>query len=490
MAREFAATFLGLLLPCVAAVAASCESLMSLSIKDASITSAQPVAAGTADFSGLPAFCRVSATLKPTSDSDINVEIWLPMSDWNGKYQALGNGGWFGAMDNGGMAYALARGYAASSTDTGHEGGSASFALGHPEKLIDYAYRSEHEMAVKAKAIITAFYGRAPRVSYWNGCSAGGRQALKEAQRFPEDFDGILAGAPGYNWSGRAAHAVWVAQAVHRDQASYIPPYKYSLIHNAVLEACDALDGVKDGVLEDPTRCAFDPVVLQCKDVDSPACLTAPQVEAARKIYASVINPRTKQEIFPGLEPGSELDWGVLAGPRLFSIANDFFKYVIFRNPSWDYRTFNFDQDMDYARKVDNGTIDAVDPDLKRFFQRGGKLLQYHGWSDWQIAPLASVRYYQSVVNALGRGRVQDSYRLFMVPGMGHCGGGEGPSRLDLLSPLEDWVERGKAPVRIIGFRSINAKDRTRPLCPYPQVAKYKGSGSTDDAADFTCVAP
>ena len=269
--------------------AASCESLASLALPSTTITMAQAVAAGAFAMPGggragrgnaalkdLPAFCRVAATLKPSSDSDIKIEVWLPAENWNGKFQAVGNGGWTGAIAYPAMIEALRRGYATSSTDTGHEGGSASFALGHPEKLIDFAYRSEHEMTVKAKAVINAFYGTDPRYSYWNGCSAGGRQGLKEAQRFPTDFDGIIAGAAGGDWTGRAAQSLRVAQALHRDEASDIPAEKYPLIHRAAIEACDARDGVKDGIVEDPTRCTFDPIVLQCKDLgghDASTCL-------------------------------------------------------------------------------------------------------------------------------------------------------------------------------------------------------------------------
>ena len=468
------------------AFGASCEGLASLSLPDTTITKAESVPIGQ---KSLPAHCRVTATLKPSSDSDIKIEVWMPLSGWNGKFQAVGNGGWSGAIGTGAMAQALQEGYATSSTDTGHEGSSASFALGHPEKLVDYAYRSEHEMTVKAKAIIAAFYGSAPKYSYWNGCSAGGKQALKEAQRFPDDFDGIIAGAPGNNWTGRAIFSMWVAQAVHKDEASYIPPEKYPVIHKAVLEACDTLDGVKDGLIEDPTRCHFDPKVLECKSGDGPGCLTAPQVEAARKIYSGAIIPKTKQQIFPGLEPGSELRWEVLASPRPFAIGDDFFKYVVFKDPSWDYKTLNFDSDAALAEKIDNGLIDAKDPNLKPFFAHGGKLIQYHGWSDWQISPLNSVHYYEGVMEANGgRVKVQESYRLFMVPGMGHCGGGEGPNEFDKVGPLEQWVEQHQAPERIIA--STRDRKQTRPLCPYPQVAKYKGTGSTDDAANFTCAAP
>jgi feruloyl esterase len=465
----------------------SCESLAGLSLPDTTITLARQDAS-----SDLPAFCRVAATLKPTSDSDIKIEVWLPVSGWNGKYQAVGNGGWSGSINSPAMAQALRHGYATSSTDTGHTGGTADFALGHPEKLIDYAYRSEHEMTVKSKAIIAAFYGNAPKLSYWNGCSAGGKQALKEAQRFPDDFDGIIAGAPANNWTGRAEEAIWIAQAVHNDPASYIPPEKYRALHEAAVAACDALDGVKDGIMEDPTRCHFDPKVIECKGTDGPVCLTAPQVEAARKIYSGAVNPRTKQQVAPGFEPGSELGWATTAGPQPFGIANEHFKNVVFRNPAWDYRTLNFDSDIATTEKLDNGLINALDPNLKPFFSHGGKLVQYHGWSDWQIEPRMSVNYYQSVLETMGgASKVRDSYRLFMAPGMGHCGGSEGPNTFDMMGTMEQWVEQRKAPDKIIASRMKDGKvDRTRPLCPYPQTAKYKGSGSIDDASNFACVVP
>jgi feruloyl esterase len=394
-----------------------------------------------------------------------------------------------GSISCGAMTQALDGGYATSSTDTGHEGGSASFALGHPEKLIDYAYRSEHEMTLAAKAIIAAFYGKGPRLSYWNGCSAGGKQALKEAQRYPQDFDGIIAGAPASSWTGRAAQSLWVAQAVHKDEASYIPPAKFALIHRAVLAACDSLDGVEDGVLEDPRRCSFDPKVLDCKGADGPECLTVPQVEAARKIYSPSINPRTKKVLYPGLERGSELGWATWGGAQPLSIGIDYFKYVVFENPNWDFRTLDFDADIARAEKFDGARINATDPNLRPFFAHGGKLIQYHGWNDPQISPGNSVDYYNSVLDSLGgAGKVQGAYRLFMVPGMGHCGGGEGTSTFDMVTALEQWVEEKKPPTRIIASRNRDGKvDRTRPLCPYPQVAVYDGTGNTHDAANFAC---
>lgn len=482
----------------------SCESLSGLSLKDGAITTAQAVAAGgfslpagrgraAAPATDLPAFCRVEATLKPTGDSDIKIELWLPAaSGWNGNFEANGNGGWTGSIAPGTLAEGLKRGFAASMSDLGHEGGSASFAMGHPEKLVDFGYRAAHEMTVAAKAIAEAYYGRAPKYSYWNGCSAGGRSALMEAQRYPADFDGIVAGSPGLDWTGRSLLAVWIAQASHKDEASYIPPSKYPLIHKAALDACDARDGVKDGIIEDPTRCHFDPKELECKNGDSDSCLTAAQVETARAIYAGASNPRTKQSVVPGFEPSSELGWATMGGPQAFGLGTDLFKFVVYQNPNWDYKTFDFDTGVAQTAKAENGILNAKDPNLNAFLSRGGKMIQYHGWSDPQIPPESSVNYYKSVLEKIGgSSKVLSNYRLFMVPGMAHCGGGEGTSTFDMLSALEQWVEKGKAPDQIAASRVRDGKvDRTRPLCPYPQVAQYKGSGSIDDAANFTCKMP
>ena len=480
----------------------SCEDLASLTLPATTITSAKPVAPGAFAPPGnagrgaqeamrdLPAFCRVAATLAPTSDSDIKVEVWMPAAGWNGKFLAVGNGGWAGSISYSDMADALRRGYATSSTDTGHSTPGGSFALGHPEKLIDYAWRSEHEMTVKAKAIIAAHYGEAPKLSYWRGCSAGGKQALKEAQRFPEDFNGIIAGAPASDWTGRASSALRIAATVHKDENSNIPAAKYPAIHAAVLDACDALDGVKDGVLENPRACKFDPTVLECKGSESPSCLTKPQVETARAIYASPNNPKTGRAL-TGLEPGSELGWATWGGAQPLAIASDHFKYVVVKDAAWDFRSFNFERDAVRAEQIDADTINALDPNLKPYFGRGGKLLQYHGWGDPQISPGHSVQYYTRVSETLGGPKnIHDSYRLFMVPGMAHCGGGDGPNQFDMIAALEQWVEHGKAPDRIPAWRRRDGTiDRTRPLCPYPQAAVYDGKGDTNDAASFACKA-
>jgi feruloyl esterase len=482
--------------------AASCESLSMLSFPDATITSAQSVGAGEFSapgngkgkgggnvFASLPAFCRVQVTIKPSSDSDIKVELWLPATNWNKKYEANGNGGWSGSITPATLAAGVQRGYAAAMSDTGHEGGSASFALGHPEKLIDFGYRSVHEMAVKGKAIVKAFYDEDPKYSYWNGCSAGGRQGLKEAQMYPADFDAIVAGSPGLNWIGRSTQAVWIAQATHRDEASFVPNTKFAAIHKAALDACDALDGVKDGVIDDPTRCHFDPKTIECKGADGPTCLTTPQVETVRKIYSDVVNGGTKQEIFPGHEPGSEMGWNTMASANPFGLGTDLFKYVIYKDPNWDYKSYNFASDADATLKA-AGFLNAMDTNIKPFMTRGGKMIQYHGWADPQISPRSSVNYYKAVLDTQGgASNVMGSYRLFMEPGMAHCGGGDGPNTFDMLSALEQWKEQGKAPDQIIASHMTDGKvDRTRPLCPYPQVAKYKGTGSTDEAANFACA--
>jgi feruloyl esterase len=501
--------FLTAALPAVTpALSATCESLATASFPDARVTLAEVVNGGSFTppdarnaEENLPPFCRVAITLTPSSDSDIRGELWLPMNNWNGKFQGVGNGGWAGSITYYALATALRRGYAASSTDTGHQSdvSSASFALGHPEKVVDYAWRSEHEMTVKSKVLIATFYGQNPKHSYWTGCSGGGKQGITEAQKFPDDYDGIVAGASAYDLV--PLHAAWIrlAQVAHKTEASYIPPAKYSLIHDAVLSACDALDGAKDGLLENPLKCKFDSKLLLCKAGDGPGCLTAPQVEAATEIFSPARNPRTKKELMPPLLPGSETAWGVLAGPltdnapasRESSVAINTYKYWIFKNPNWDYKTLNFDKDMDFAYQADNGLNGAKDPNLRPFFNRKGKLLMYHGWSDQIVPPQHSIEYYNNVLEKVGP-QARDSIRLFMIPGMEHCFGGVGPNQFDYVTGLEQWVEQGKAPAEMIAaHRTADGKtDRTRPICAYPAQARYKGTGSLDDAANFGCVAP
>jgi feruloyl esterase len=474
--------------------AVPCESLAALKLSNTTITVAQSVGPGQFvapggrgggrggnAYANLPAFCRVGATLRPTNDSEINIEVWMPSSGWNSKLLAVGNGAWAGSIGYNAMGPAIAAGYAATSTDTGHAGGAATFVVGHPEKVIDFAYRAVHEMTVAAKAITASFYENGPRLSYFQGCSTGGRQALTAAQRYPADFDGIIAGATAVNASRLHGTQIWVAQQSHRDEASLIPANKYSALHDAVLQACDALDGVKDRVIENPRQCKFDPSVLLCKDGDVATCLTAPQVETAKRVFAG-------PGLFPGFEYGSEGGWnGTLANP--VGIAYDMYRYFVFNNPDWDYKTLDIQKDVPAFDRAIGATMNSSNTNLKPFFDRGGKLLMYHGWADPGIPAGNSVEYYAEVVNGVGgAARASSSIRLFMLPGVGHCGGGDGPSTFDALGALDQWRDRGRAPDSILASRSVNGVvEKTRPLCPYPQTAQYKGTGDTNDAANFVC---
>jgi feruloyl esterase len=486
-----------------AGAATACENLASLALPQATIDSAQMVAAGSFVqpgggargasnvFANLPAFCRLTATLTPTSDSDIKTEIWLPASGWNGKYQAVGNGGWAGTIPYAALAAAVADGYAGAGTDTGHVGNNADFALGHPEKLIDLAYRSIHEMTVQAKTIIKEHYGSPAKFSYYNGCSQGGRQGLAAAQKYPEDFNGIIAGAAAWNQMRMHAARTALNLSVNKDPDSVIPPSRYTMIHDAVLNACDAQDGVKDGVIENPMQCNFDYSKLLCKAGDAADCLTKGQIESAKAMTSSVKDPKSGKVIYEGhLMQGSELGWATLGGPQPLGLAISGMRNVVFQDRSWDFHSLDASVDFDRAQKSDNGALYTGDPDLKPFFDHGGKLLMYHGWSDPQVNPLNSVIYYESVLKTVGREKAETWIALFMIPGMNHCQGGPGTDTFNKVRVLESWVEQGQRPTQIIASHRTNGQvDKTRPLCPYPQVAKYKGSGDTNDAANFSCIA-
>jgi hypothetical protein len=495
--------------------AATCDSLATLKLPDTTITSAKTVAAGTftlladpppppslaASFQKLPAFCRLEGVMQPSSDSHIEFEVWLPSSGWNGKVHGEGNGGFAGSINYSGLAESVMSGYASSSTDTGHKGGATDgqWALGHPEKIVDYGYRAVHETAEKSKAIVRAFYGESAKRSYFSSCSNGGREALMEAQRFPADYDGIIAGAPAGFLTHIGVAFIWDAQAAEIDPASYIPATKYPAIEAAAVAACDARDGVKDGVIDDPRKCDFKPATLLCKGPESAACLTAPQITALEKIYAGPRNSQG-QQVYPGFLPGGETGrngwegWisGAAPGKSVqYAFATQGGAYLLFQNAAWDFRAFNLDRDVKIADDSLGSRVNAVDPNLKALKDRGGKLILYHGWSDPALAPLGTVNYYESVVAKMGQKETGDFVRLYMVPGMQHCGGGPGPDAFDpnMAAALERWVEKGTAPAEIIASKYAgNRAVRTRPLCPYPQVARYSGTGSTDDAANFTCI--
>ncbi|WP_205527213.1 tannase/feruloyl esterase family alpha/beta hydrolase [Solimonas sp. K1W22B-7] len=459
------------------------------------------------------AYCRIEATLTPNPGSSIRVEVWLPPKDlWNGKFVGAGNAGYGGDFTSPYlfMGGAVARGYASAGTDTGHVGSAmgensdsgASWALNAPDKLLDYGHRSNHYTAIAAKALINAYYGAAPKRSYFQGCSNGGREALQAANRYPDDFDGIISGAPANPWTKALAGMAWNARAVAATPEG-MPDAKLALITNAVLESCDLIDGVKDGVLEDPRQCKFDPKVLQCKGADAADCLTAGQVDLTRKIYQGPPDAK-KQSLYPGFPPGVEsIQWGewitAPASKHAF-FSTEFFRYIVFGDPGWDLSKMNFDKDVVLGGEKARNILDAS-PDMTAFEQSGGKLILWHGWGDAALTPLGSIQYYEKIREKVGPKKTDEFMRFYLAPGMAHCLGGPGPNDFDMLGKLEDWVENGKAPkeviaskyavdyARLLGFPPGEPL-RTRPLCPYPQIARYKGSGSTDDASNFSCAAP
>ncbi|HET9215488.1 MAG TPA: tannase/feruloyl esterase family alpha/beta hydrolase [Terriglobia bacterium] len=435
----------------------------------------------------LPAHCRVVAVLKPSADSVINMQLWLPPADkWNGKFQAVGNGGWAGSIQGltTAMPAALRAGYATAGNDTGHEGANGTFALGHPEKLRDFADRAMHEMTVQSKALIKAFYDQGPRLSYYNGCSTGGRQGLMAAQRWPEDFDAILAGAPANEHTYMHAADIARMRDIYQDPEGYIPQAKQTVLAQAVMNACDALDGVKDSLITNPMSCKFDPAVLQCKAADAADCLTPKQVTTAKRLYQPLRTSKGEL-IFPGYPYGGESAYNVMRGGTApGNLQLDTYR-LAHNDANWDWKTFNVETDPALARKT-IGYIDAYDPDMTKFKERGGKLMMYHGWADPAIQAEHTIIYYNSVLAKMGRS--QDNWmRLFMVPGMGHCSGGAGPNQINWMSALETWREKGEAPAFIIGSGNNGGTPMTRPLCPHPQVATYKGSGDVNDAANFVC---
>jgi feruloyl esterase len=460
---------------------------------------------GSRPIAGLPPFCRVAAVTKPA----VKFEVWLPLSNWNGKFQGVGNGANAGSISYGEMATALKRGYAAASTDTGHETENARdavWAVGHPELVADFGYRSIHVTAENAKKIVAKFYSEPAKYSFFVACSTGGRQALMEAQRFPEDYDGIIAGAPAANWTQfQTGGHMWATYAFNKDAASYLPATKLKLLGDAVNASCDRLDGISDGVIADPRKCTFDPKTLQCPaGKDDATCLTTKQASAVNDVWSGAHTADGKL-IYPGYMRGAEAapgGWNTTmlgGGPQSgahWDQGMNTLKYIVFEKPDWDIRDYNVEKDAAFAKKKLGSTLDAFDPDLRKFRDRGGRLILYHGWNDPSISPLNTINYYQSVVASLGKNggaadaeaQAQAFARLFMVPGMLHCGNGPGPNSFDMVTALEQWVEQKNPPERIIASHSTNgAVDRTRPLCVYPKAASYTGTGSTDDAANFVC---
>jgi len=482
-----------------------CADLVTLNLKDTVVNSAVEVPAGPFAFGNvaptcssniaspqLPAFCRVQATIAP----QIKIEVWLPLDGWNGKFQGLGNHGFAGNIEYSDMGPELVKGYAVAGTDTGHQGTGTAWMQNH-QQVVDYGSRGIHEMTVKAKALVQAFYGAAPNYSYFNGCSTGGKEGLMEAQRYPEDYDGInVAGSANFDQIGNRVQYVWNGQvSFGATPSTPLAGANLTLINNAAVAACDALDGVVDGVIDDPRVCNFKPSSLLCKTGQTSGCLTQSQVTALEKVYQGPRNPRTGEEIYPGLVPGSERGWGGhTAGPNIFSTADQFFKFMVYNDSTWDYRSFNFDSDLAYAKSGFAALINATDPDLSAFRKRGGKLLFSHLWSSTTHAATKSVEYYDQVATLMHGGdndhgdiygKTREFFRLFMVPS---ASGSKGPDTFDSMPYLERWVEQGIPPKSILASHfTAGVVDRTRPACPYPERAVYKGSGSTDAAENFEC---
>lgn len=490
-----------------AAAQTACEDLAGLDLPDTEITAAERVtsgrfeAPGSGDVYGVPAMCRVAGVVEPA----IRFEVWLPEGEtWNGRFQAVGGGGLAGIISYPAMAEAAQDGYATASTDTGHEAGDLSW-LSDRQRVTDYGYRAIHEMTVKAKMLIAEHYGSGAEYAYFNGCSTGGRQGLMEAQRFPDDYDGIVSGAPVNDFTNLHIGQLWTAHATLKEPGAALSAEDFALVSERVLEMCDANDGVEDGILTDPRTCDFDPAVLECTSGQSGQCLAPAQVEALTMIYEGAENPRTGAPIYPGLEPGGEgpqprnPGWAMLMdGEGPFFIDEAVIGGMAFEKQDWDWETFDFDRDVEHVNGKLAGVLNAVNPDLRDFKANGGKLIVYHGWNDPGVMPQRTVDFHEQLVDFAGKATGEDGreltdeyLRLFMMPGMGHCRGGAGPDQADFMGAISAWVEDGEAPERIVATKTENGETAmTRPLCPHPQVAQYTGSGDPNDANSFECALP
>jgi hypothetical protein len=508
---------------CTALRGADCGALKNLALENTTILVAEAVTSGSLAVSdqappvqGLPAFCRVSGIMRPTTDSEIRFEVWMPEKDWNGRFLGTGNGGFAGSIYYPQLAGYLRRGFVAAGTDAGHqaEGTDASWAFGHPEKVKDFGWRAIHLMTQRAKQVISAYYPRPQEKAYFDACSDGGREALMEAQRFPEDYDGILAGAPANAWSTLLAAGVASIQSSIADPRAYIPDRKLAAIQKAALAACDELDGVKDGIINDPPKCRFDPAVLLCKEEDTNDCLTQPQVTALKALYNGSKDGQG-HVFFPGFSMGDETGWRtwVLGEDPEASLGARFvrnnFRYIVTGDPKWNALSADIDATLRQSKEKSTADLDSTNADLSRFAARGGKLIVYHGWDDPAISPGNTVAYFNLVQKTMGREKVDSFARLYMAPGVEHCSGGPGPSafgqfgmetakgpKYGLFDSLQDWVEKGSPAEDVFATKYAPGEGgamkpvMTRPLCAYPRVARYKGSGDTNDAASFTCAQP
>ncbi len=467
--------------------ASSCEALSSLGLADGEIRNAEYVAAGDfnapsargADvYADLQAFCRVSAVLSPVEGSHIQIEVWLPMQGWNNKLVAVGNGGLAGSISYNALAGSLAEGFAAVSTDTGHEGQDPEF-LTDRVLLADFAYRAIHQMTVSAKFIVTNYYSVNPRFTYFNGCSTGGRQALTAAQRYPDDFDGIVAGAPANSTVRMTMQQLWNSRVVNDKPGLELSSEDFIKLNDYVLASCDGLDGLEDGIIENPAMCMADPANVNGFSQD--------KIEALQLIYQGAVNPVTGELIYPGFAKGSELAWTAMVRSEPFSYSNDMQTFVVSQDPQWDFMTMDYARDLSILdNRVNALGMQAINPDISEFINNGGKLLLYHGWNDPLISPFNTINYYNQILSTIGS-EAQEAVSLFMMPGVNHCAGGVGFDTWSKLQTIDDWRESGQSPERINASHIEDGVETTRPLCAYPELAVYTSRGDASDAASFEC---
>jgi feruloyl esterase len=442
-------------------------------------------------FKTLPAFCRVEARLFPSADSDIRMEMWVPLDGWNNRFQMVGNGAYAANLQYGDLAIGVSKGYAVAAANTGHTSDhNSDFWVGHPEKAQDWQTRAVHETVTASKQILTTVFGKAPTYSYWNSCSTGGRQGWMSAQYFPDDIDGLAIGDPANPMTRLQANSIFISLALTKTPESFIQPEKWQMIHDTVLKACDAKDGLKDGMVENPMACGFDPKKLLCKAGDGADCLTPPQFEALSAILTGSRNPGTGEQLYVGYPLGTRMLPGPVAGKTPDTSAPTTFR-MLFNDPQWDYHTFNFDTDTARADALGRGKMNADEPErLAKLFARGGKILTYHGWDDQAISPLIAIKLYQDALAANGGlAKAGNAIRLFMIPAKGHCG-----NPFDQMEPLVKWVEQGVAPEQVVVTYKNTTPDgktteRQHPVCAYPKVARYTGKGSSDEVSSYTCVA-
>lgn len=496
------------------AAVADCASLKTLSlpaatVEDAAVLPQFPLQADV-DPKGPPPvkqpFCRVRITARPTRDSDIKIELWIPETGaWNGRFLQVGNGGFAGEIPYRSLMAGLAKGYATAGTDDGHEhpkdGDStdAAWAVGHPEKIVDFGYRALKETTDLSKTVLAAYVG-APKFSYFNGCSDGGREALMEVQRYPADFDGVVAGDPANDWTHLQGFGVQGVQTLLRLKDGFLTHAKLAALQAAAVRQC----GDEDGVVENPLVCHFDPGVIACRSAETDSCLTKDQLIVARAIYGGR-RDKSGRLAFPGLEPGGEGEkngwerWVIGDEPSggdaslALKFNSNFFGNLVYQDPKYDIMRFNYERDMPAVDARFARILNSVDPDLSAFKAHGGKLIQYHGWADPAIPARTSIDYFEAVQSKMGD--TQAFYRLFMVPGMLHCGGGPGATAFDMQAAISAWVEAGAAPARVVAAKFVDGDPskgvlRTRVLCPFPQTAVYDGKGDRAKASSFVCTAP